>query len=83
MNVHYDTLPAMKRMTGLGLDQTLSEGVVSEIFIATKDLVTADYLRREMELQTEKLGNRIFQAVIGSAGLIVIAQIVLKSVGLT
>lgn len=81
MNVQYDTMLAARRMTSGGVDQKTSEAVVSEIATATNTLVTKDDFHREMQLQNEKIGNKIFQAIIGSAGIIVVAQIALKAFG--
>ena len=61
MTVHapYDTLVGTKRMMASGVDQKTSEATVTEITIATNGLVSKEDLHRELQLQNEKIGNKI------------------------
>lgn len=84
MTVHapYDTLVGTKRMMASGVDQKTSEATVTEITFATNGLVSKEDLHREMQLQNEKIGNKILQAVLGGAGILAVAQLAIKAFGL-
>lgn len=84
MSVHapYDTLVGTKRMMALMVDEKASETAVAEITFPTNGLVSKVDLHREVQLQNEKIGNKILQTVLGSAGILAIAQLATKAFGL-
>jgi hypothetical protein len=77
----YNPLVGVTCLQEAGMERKHAEAVVTEISKASSAHVTKEDLDAALALQSEKLLNKIFGAVFGSAGVIVIAQMIMTAIG--
>lgn len=75
----YDTLDGARRLRTAGLVEKHAEAVVTEISISSREHVTRGDLTSELNLLKAEIGNKIMTAVIGGAGILAVAQVLIKA----
>ena len=79
MSATFDTLSATKALKGAGMTDASAEAIVS-IVRQSSELPALHHLATKDDLEKTALGLKLFVAssVLGGAGVIVLAQIVLR-----
>lgn len=75
----YDTLEGARRLRKVGVAEDHAEAVVTEIAISSREHVTRGDLDSALSLLKAELGNKIMTAVIGGAGVLALAQVLIKA----
>jgi hypothetical protein len=80
----FDTLAAAKTLKGAGLTDSSAEAIIAVVGQASRvdHLVTKDDLHNEVEKLETRLKLFVASTVLGGATVIVLAQVVLKTLGL-
>lgn len=79
-----DTLSASKALRNAGLSESSAEAIVA-VVKQSSELPKIDHLATKDDLEKAVVGLKLFVAstVLGGAAMIVLAQIVLRAIGLT
>ena len=84
MTMAFDTLAAAKALKSAGFDEARADAIVGVIRQSAplEELVTKDYLKGELEKLEGRLKLFVAYTMLGSAAAIVLAQVILKFLGL-
>jgi hypothetical protein len=74
----YGTLDDSPRLRTTGIVEDHAEAIVTETSPSSREHVTRGDLDHALSLLKVELGNRIMGAVIGGAGILAVAQVLIK-----
>jgi hypothetical protein len=83
MNMAFDTLAAAKALKGAGFDEARADAIASVVRQST-ELPNIDHLATKSDIDKLRLELKLFVAssVLGGAVILVLAQVILKFLGL-
>jgi hypothetical protein len=84
MTITFDTLSAAKTLKGAGLTDASAEAIVAVVSQSSRNdhLVTRADLQNDLEKLEARLKLFVASSVLGGAAVIVLAQIILKALGI-
>lgn len=83
-SIPFDTHDAVKTLRNAGVDERAAEAMV-QVMARTTDLPKIEHLatKTDLEAAVAKLEARILWTVVGMGGAITVANILLKTLGIT